>query len=281
VELTLAIERKGPCRFEVACLPRDEFAGRLTELARANEYLRFVPHPFDARSMFYVTINRAPDGAPSEAPRYIDDRLPGALRLLVPALRMAPVRALLGRALGVSRYGYALQIPFSTMLFISAGVVRSHPRLARIGQLALEHHDWLNMELAIPREKYAGFERLFAEMRPPLSRLSLSHPYYTCRVVGRAGNVLLAPNYDRDVVFCDIHADPAQPSSRAFLEALEARAIRDLSARPHWGKVFSAESDVVRSLYPAANIATFVECKRRFDPGGVFSNAYTRRVLGV
>ena len=34
-------------------------------------------------------------------------------------------------------------------------------------------------------------------------------------------------------------------------------------------------------LYPKENIAAFLECKRRFDPAGVFSNAYTRRVLGV
>ena len=100
-------------------------------------------------------------------------------------------------------------------------------------------------------------------------------------MVGRAHNVLLAPNYDRDVVFCDVHADPAQPSSRAFLETLEARAIRDLSARPHWGKVFFAEKGTVRGLYPKENIAAFLDCKRRFDPAGVFSNAYTRRVLGV
>jgi L-gulono-1,4-lactone dehydrogenase len=281
VELTLAIERKGPCRFEVASLPREEFALRLDELARANEYLRFVPHPFDARSMFYVTINRAPDGAPSEPPRYVDDRPLGVLRLLVPGLRMPAVRAVLGRALAVRRYRCSLQIPFSSMLFISAGVVRSHAGLARAGQLALEHHDWLNMELAVPREKYAGFERLFAELSPRRSSLSRRQPYYTCRVVGRARNVLLAPNYDRDVVYCDVHADPKEPSSPALLRRLEATAIADLGARPHWGKVSFAERDAVRALYPAANIADFLEAKRRFDPAGVFSNAYTRRVLGV
>jgi FAD/FMN-containing dehydrogenase len=133
----------------------------------------------------------------------------------------------------------------------------------------------------VPREKYGKFARLFTELRPRLSALSPSHPYYTCRVVGRARNVLLAPNYDRDVVFCDVHADPAEPSSRAFLERLEAAAIRDLSARPHWVKVFSAEQGTVRGLYPKENVAAFLECKRRFDPEGVFSNAYTRRVLGV
>src|SRR6185295_10824567 len=119
--LTLAIEKKGPCRFEVACLPREEFVQRLDELARAHEYLRFVPHPFDTRAMFYVTIDRGPAYAPSAPARYIDDRPPGALGLLVPALRLAPVRSLLGRALRVGRYGYCLQIPFSSLLFLSAG----------------------------------------------------------------------------------------------------------------------------------------------------------------
>ena len=153
--------------------------------------------------------------------------------------------------------------------------------VARVGQLALEHHDWLNMELAVPRESYREFERLFAELRPRLSPFSPAQPYYTCRVVGQARNVLLAPNYDRDVVFCDVHADPRQRASHAFLEKLEARAVRELSARPHWGKVFFSESEVVRGLYPRENVAAFLECKRRFDPAGVFSNAYTRRVFGV
>ena len=279
VELTVAIERSTPCRVEVASLPREEFAHRLDDLARANEYLRFVPHPFDARSMLYVTINRTPFSAPSESPRYISEGPPGALRLLVPWLRMPPVRALLGRALAVSRHRYCMRIPFSSMLFISAGVVRSHAGLVRVSQLALERYDWLNMELAIPRPKYSAFERLFAETRPRLSRLSCSQPYYGCRVVGAAKNVLLAPNYDRDVVFCDVHADPAEPSSQPFLRRLEAAAIGDLSARPHWGKAFFAERDVLHALYPAANIAAFIDAKQRFDPDGVFSNDFTRHVL--
>ena len=172
-------------------------------------------------------------------------------------------------------------LPFSTLLFLSAGVVRSHPGLARVGQLALERHAWLNMELAIPRERYSAFERLFADLRPRSSGLSTGQPFYTCRVVGGARSALLAPNYDRDVVFCDIHADPARATSRPFLERLENAALRDLAARPHWGKVFSSEKEVVRALYPSANIAAFLEAKRRFDPEGTFSNAYTRRVLGV
>jgi FAD/FMN-containing dehydrogenase/NAD(P)-dependent dehydrogenase (short-subunit alcohol dehydrogenase family) len=280
-ELTLAVERKGPCRFAAGSLPRQEFAARLDSLACAHEYLRFVPHPFDPGSTFFLTIDRLPEGTPVEAARSIDDRPPGPLRVLVPALRRPALRTLVGRALGVGGYGYALTIPFSSLLFLGAGVVRSHPGLARVGQLALEHHTWLNMELAVPRTSYAAFARMFEALRPRSSPLGAVQPYYTCRVVGAARNVLLAPNYDRDVVFCDVHADPAQADSRAFLERLEAAAVRDLFARPHWGKVFSSGEETVRALYPAANVAAFLAAKRRFDPEAIFSNAYTRRVLGV
>lgn len=280
-EVTLAVERIRPCRYEVACLPRQEFVERLDTLARENEYLRFVPHPFDARCMFYVTINRLPDGAGTQPAQYVSDSDGGAARLLVPWLRVPAVRALIGRALRMGRHRHSLQVPFSSLLFIQSGVVWSHPDLARAGQLALDRPDWLNMELAIPRERYALFERLFNEERPRLSRLARHHPYYTCRVVGAADKALLANNHAREVVFVDLHADPADPSSPAFLRRLEAAAIATLSARPHWGKLFYSGRDTLRGLYPAANLAAFGEAKQRFDREGVFSNDYTQRVLGL
>jgi L-gulonolactone oxidase len=281
VELTLAIEPTGPCRYEVACMRREEFSDRLDDMARGNEYLRFVRHPFDARHVLYVTINRLTDETATRPAHYIGDTAALAPGILVPMLRMPPIRKVLGRALAVGRKGFSLQVPFSSMLFIRSGVVESHPGLAKVGGMALDRPDWLNMELAVPRERYADFERLFAEGMPALSRTSRSRPYYTSRVVGAARNVLLAPNYDRDVVFCDVHADPRKPCSEAFLRTLEETAITEVSARPHWGKVFFSEHETLRGLYPADNFVDFADAKRRFDPAGVFSNAYTRRVLGL
>ena len=265
--LTLAIEKKGPCRFEVACLPRAEFAGRLDELARAHEYLRFVPHPFDARSMFYVTIDRQPEGAPSTTPRYIDDRPPGALGLLVPALRRAPVRALLGRVLGVSGYGYALEIPFSSLLFLGAGVVRSHPGLARVGQLALEHHDWLNMELAVPREKYAEFERLFAELMPAPVRASRP-PSRTTRAAWSAGRRTSCSRRTTAGTSSSATCTPT-PRSRARARSWRGSKRRRSATCPPGrtgARCSSPSRDVVRGLYPKENVAAFLDCKRRFDP---------------
>jgi L-gulono-1,4-lactone dehydrogenase len=281
VDLTLAIEPTGPCRYAVGCVRREEFEEQLLTLARQHEYLRFVRHPFDARYVLSVTIDRLPDERDTIRPRYIADGEPIAPGLLVPALRMPPVRKLLGRALSMRRKGYDVEVPFSCMLFIRSGVVESHPGLAAVGAMALDRPDWLNMELAVPIERYHDFEEMFAEQMPEVSRLSRHRPYFTSRVVGAASNVALAPNYARDVVYCDVHADGAQPWAESFLRKLERTAANELGARPHWGKVFYAEREELAALYPAENVAEFADAKRRFDPEALFSNAYTRRVLGV
>jgi FAD/FMN-containing dehydrogenase/NAD(P)-dependent dehydrogenase (short-subunit alcohol dehydrogenase family) len=281
LELTLAIEPTGPCRYEVACMRREAFNDRLVPLARAHEYLRFVRHPLDARYVLYVTIDRHVEDVVARSAAYISDACATAPELLVPILRQPAARKVLGRALSVHSHRYAIDVPFSSLLFIRSGVVESHPGLAKAGAMALDRNDWLNMELAVPLERFADFERLFAEEMPGLSRLSRRRPYFTSRVVGAASNVVLAPNYDRDVVFCDVHADPREPSAVPFLQRLERAAMVEMGARPHWGKVFYAGHDTLRDLYPTESFAEFAEAKRRFDPQGAFSSAYTRRVVGL
>jgi L-gulono-1,4-lactone dehydrogenase len=281
VDLTLAIEPTGPCRYVVGCIRREEFNERLLTMAHGHEYLRFVRHPFDARYVLAVTIDRLPEERDTIQPRYIADGEPIAPGVLVPALRMPPVRKMLGRALSMRRKGYDVEVPFSCMLFIRSGVVESHAGLAAVGAMALDRPDWLNMELAVPLERYADFERMFADEMPDISRVSRSRPYFTSRVVGAATNVALAPNYARDVVYCDVHADGSQPWAEGFLRRLERSAAREMGARPHWGKVFYAEHEEIAELYPRENLREFAEAKRRFDPGAVFSNVYTKRVLGL
>jgi alditol oxidase len=65
----------------------------------------------------------------------------------------------------------------------------------------------------------------------------------------------------------------------AVLPALRAveEAIAPLHARPHWGKVFTTPAATVRSLnerLPEANALA-----KRFDPEGVFSNAFIEEYL--
>jgi xylitol oxidase len=65
---------------------------------------------------------------------------------------------------------------------------------------------------------------------------------------------------------------------RPAIEAVEA-AIADLDARPHWGKVFFMERDVVRSRFP--RIADFEALVRSVDPQGMFANAFLRQYLDL
>jgi L-gulono-1,4-lactone dehydrogenase len=286
VEVTLAVKRSSPCVYRLAALPRQELVDRLDEMARTHEYLRFMEHPFDDASMLYMTIDAAPDGSPCTQPvGYTGPPAGDAALLAVHLLRMPAIRMVLGRMFLAGVGERSVTVPFSTSLFVRDGVIHRPSRpealMRRIGLRALNRNDWLNMELAIPRERFAEFARLFEENLPRLSRFATTHPYYTCRVVGAADGVLLGPNFERDVVFVDIHVDPRARTSNDFLRAVERQSIDTLAARPHWGKVFFAAGDTIRSLYPAANIASFLAAKRRFDPEGVFSSEYTRRVLGV
>lgn len=67
-----------------------------------------------------------------------------------------------------------------------------------------------------------------------------------------------------------------QAGVEAVLPALES-ALAPFGARPHWGKVFLDEAGVVPSLYP--RMSDFRGLVGRYDPRGVFGNAYLERLL--
>ena len=48
-------------------------------------------------------------------------------------------------------------------------------------------------------------------------------------------------------------------------------ALAPFAPRPHWGKVFGIEGDVVRGRYPRAD--DFAALAGRWDPRGVFAGA--------
>ncbi|MEP7326869.1 MAG: SDR family NAD(P)-dependent oxidoreductase [Gemmatimonadota bacterium] len=285
VEVTLAVEPCYPCVCRTTHMPRQEFVARLDELARSHQHLRYMAHPFDESATLYFTIDRTThEGSLGQPVTYDCGTAGGAGRLLVPWLRMPAIRSLLGQVFLHGQHEFTDAVPFSTSLFVNSGVRKGswlQEALKRIGRLALDRNDWQNMELAVPLDRYPEFVRLFEENLPRMSGFATNHLYYTSRVCGSASSVLLGPNVDRDVVFVDIHADPRASTTDGFLRRVEAESIQALSARPHWGKLFFSESDTIRSVYPKRNIENFLAAKRRFDPEGVFSSDYTRRVLGV
>ena len=53
-------------------------------------------------------------------------------------------------------------------------------------------------------------------------------------------------------------------------------AALPVTARPHWGKVFTLPGDEVRRRYPRWD--DFAALRARFDPEGRFRNAYLARL---
>jgi xylitol oxidase len=91
-----------------------------------------------------------------------------------------------------------------------------------------------------------------------------------------ADDLWLSPCQGRDTACLHFTwiADTAavMPVVRAVEEVLAPYA-----ARPHWGKVFSTDPAVVRSLYPQWEHARAL--RDRVDPDGVFANAFTDTYL--
>jgi L-gulonolactone oxidase len=89
-------------------------------------------------------------------------------------------------------------------------------------------------------------------------------------------DIWLSHGYDRESVYLAIHqyvGMPYEPYFRAF-EAIAA----DLAGRPHWGKLHYRDAGSLAPAYP--RFADFLAVRDRLDPGRVFANAYTERVLG-
>lgn len=109
-------------------------------------------------------------------------------------------------------------------------------------------------------------------------RATVASVLQTCEVrTVAADDQWLSPSYGRDTVALHFTwtADTAAvlPVVRRLEEALDA-----FEPRPHWGKVFAVEAEVVRARYP--RLADFRTLARELDPGRKFANAFVQDILG-
>ena len=93
-----------------------------------------------------------------------------------------------------------------------------------------------------------------------------------------ADELWLSPSFRRDSVA--IHFTWVQDVAGVtnLLPEVEA-ALIPLGARPHWGKLFSVEPDLVRASYE--RLPDFQRLMAARDPGGKFANAFTDRFLAA
>jgi xylitol oxidase len=90
-----------------------------------------------------------------------------------------------------------------------------------------------------------------------------------------ADELWMSPHFGRDSIA--FHFTWYSGDNERAVRAVEA-ALGPFAPRPHWGKVFHADSFSAADTYEMFD--DFVDMANRFDPHGVFRNDWWHRVLG-
>jgi L-gulonolactone oxidase len=232
---------------------------RFQELALGNDHFEFFVFPY-ADVALTRTNNRTDDPA---RPRgrfaaYANDvlltnhafgafcriarRLPGA----IPQINRLLTR-LAGRSERVER---------SASIFAS-------PRLVRFTE----------MEYALPRERTPEAVRRVMEM---IESRGLAVPFPIEVRTAAPDDAFLSTAAGRETGYVAVHMF-AGMQWRDYFERVEA-IMTELDGRPHWGKRHFQTAATLRGRYPDWD--RFQAVRARLDPGGMFTNAWTERVLG-
>ncbi|MEU4694210.1 D-arabinono-1,4-lactone oxidase [Actinoplanes sp. NPDC023714] len=92
-----------------------------------------------------------------------------------------------------------------------------------------------------------------------------------------ADDLWLSPNHGRDSLALHFTWIADTEAVLPVVADLE-RALAPFEARPHWGKIFTANPADLHAAYP--RFADFAALAARFDPAGKFRNEYLNALLG-
>jgi alditol oxidase len=94
-----------------------------------------------------------------------------------------------------------------------------------------------------------------------------------------ADQLWMSPQFGRDTIAIHFTWKPDEHAVRRVAADVEA-ALAPFDARPHWGKLFLADADVISGLYE--RLPDFSRLVQRLDPRGAFRNEWLEtHVLGT
>ncbi|MCK3769640.1 D-arabinono-1,4-lactone oxidase [Microbacterium aerolatum] len=128
----------------------------------------------------------------------------------------------------------------------------------------------LQSEYLVPRADAVAAITAVRSMADRIAPLLLVNEIRTVR----ADDLWLSSSYRTDAVGLHFTWKRDEAAVRALLPDLEAAL--PVSARPHWGKVFTLPGDEVIGRYPRWN--DFAALRARFDPERKFANDYLTRL---
>lgn len=132
---------------------------------------------------------------------------------------------------------------------------------------------FVEMEYALPR---AALAEAFQALRQIVDHLPFRVLFPVEVRFAAPDDIWLSHGYGRETAYLAVHqyaGAPYEPYFRAF-EAVCA----GLGGRPHWGKLHYRDAESLRPVYPRFD--DFLAVRDELDPGRLFGNAYTARLLG-
>jgi L-gulono-1,4-lactone dehydrogenase len=230
----------------------------LAERVDGHRHFEFFVFPHADSAL--TRTNEIVDEPPRPRPRWrawVDDILLGnrAFELACIIGRAFPLAIPSLNRLVTRLSGTSTRVERSDRIFAS-------PRLVRFTE----------MEYALPRAVAADAVRA---IKATAERYAINFPIEVRFVA--PDDALLSPAHQRETVYVAVHAFKGM-EWEPYFRAVEAIADEH-GGRPHWGKRHFQTAATLAPRYPEWE--RFAAIRARFDPDGVFSNAYTDRVLGA
>jgi FAD-linked oxidoreductase len=239
--------------------PLQETLDRFEELSQSNDHFEFYVFPY-AKTALHRTNNRTdePPRPPSRLAAYVNDVLlvNAAFGLFCKVGRGLPSQIPAINRLVTRLAGSRVRVDRSDRVFAT-------PRLVRFTE----------MEYALPRANVAEAVRRVLAM-VERERLPVPFPIEVRSVA--ADDAFLSTAAGRESGFVAVHMFEGM-AFETYFRAVEA-IMDELDGRPHWGKRHFQTAATLRPRYPDWD--RFQAIRARLDPTGVFSNAWTDRVLG-
>jgi L-gulonolactone oxidase len=239
--------------------PREEVLDSFQERAQAHEHFELFTFPY-AASALVLERNRLDGPAQPRSRRatFLNDVVleNWALELLAATGKAAPrtipaLSRLAGRLASGSRTSDR-----SDRVFANERRVR-----------------FTEMEYGVPRENGTEAVRRVIEW----VRRNKYPVFFPIEMrVAAADDAFLSPSHERDTAYIAVHQYRGM-EWRPYFEAVE-EIMDEYGGRPHWGKRHFQTAATLAPRYPAWE--EFQRARDTLDPGRVFTNEYTERVLG-
>lgn len=133
-------------------------------------------------------------------------------------------------------------------------------------------------EIAVPVDSLPDAIRAVKKLAQKYQEAGVKIADVNIRFVEQDEHTFLSPASDGPVAYIALCISDEDKYLALYKELEDALFAHH--GRPHWGKIHFLDQQRVVNLY-GVNLQKFITVKRRLDPKGVFSNAFTDRIFGL